>query len=527
MKEPGTEPEARPSGRRTTLSTILLMSCTAASRLFGFVKQALIAALFGASGNADALNAIFNVPNNMRKLFAEGAFSSAFIPVLSSTILEDPSGNQSRRLVRNLMALQILILLPLVGLSLAFPEFFIRLLTSFTNKEKIPVASELLRWMFSYTLLVSLSAVVMAVLNSHGKFAVPALSPLVFSLAIILSMLILGKKLGVMSMGVGVLVGGILQLLVQIPAFKKQGYDLLLDFRFSDFRFIQTMKLWIPYLASASISAFNQLLAVYFASGLEDGSASAVSNAVMFLQIPVGIFSASVITVVFPRMSRQAAAKDMEGLRDSVEYGLEYLIVLLVPSSIFLGLLGKDIISLTLQRMHFTAGNTLMASRVLTGYAVGLLAMGIYNILQRLFYSLKEYKTPIVSAAIVAAVDVALSILLKETPLRVSGLAVANSAAFTAGIVYLLLVSRRRLRHLGARRLAKAAGTSVLCSLPMTGLLIAYRLYAGGLWASGSSFGNLFRVGGVVAVCVLLTLAMFALLKVPFVMDILKRRRLS
>jgi len=512
---------------RSTRSTILVMTCTAASRLFGFVKQALIAALFGASGPADALNVIFNVPNNLRKLFAEGAFSAAFIPMLSTTILEDRSGNQSRTLVRSLLTLQVLILLPLVALSLAFPEVFVRILTSFPNPEKVPVASVLLRWMFGYTLFVSLSAVLMAVLNSHGRFAVPALSPLVFSLSIILSMVFLGKRMGVASMGVGVLVGGVLQLLVMVPSFVKQGYDLVPDFRFANPRFLQTVKLWIPYLASASIFTVNQFLATFFASGLEDGSASALTNAVMFLQIPIGIFGASIITVVFPRMSRQAAAGDTGGLRDSLEYGMEFLIMLLIPASVLLILLGKEIISLTLQRMSFTAGNTLMASRVLTGYAVGLLSVGMYNILQRLFYALKEFKTPIISAVVVAITDLGFSLWLKETRLQVAGLAVANSIAFTAGVGYLVFVSKKRLDRIGARRMAVGLGKSILSSVPMTVFLILFRRFAGDMWSSGSSVANLFLVAGVVGISMALTLGMFALLKVPFIVDIFRRRKPS
>jgi putative peptidoglycan lipid II flippase len=519
--------QAEPGTGKSTRSTILIMACTAASRLFGFVKQALIAALFGASGNADALNFIFSVPNNLRKLFAEGALSSAFIPVLSTTILEDRSGNQSRTLVRNLLALQAGILLPLVAMSLVFPEVFVRALTSFPDEGKIPVASVLLRWMFSYTFFVGLSALVMAVLNSHGRFAVPALSPLVFSLAIILSMIFLGKRMGVASMGVGVLVGGVLQLLVQVPAFLKQGYDFIPDFRFGNPRFVQTAKLWVPYLASASIFALNQFLAGFFASGLEDGSVSAVTNAVMFLQIPVGIFTASVITVVFPRMSRQAAAGDTEGLRGSLAYGMEFLIALLIPSSILLVLLGKEIISMTLQRMSFTAGNTLLASRVLTGYAIGLLSMGIYNFLQRLFYSLKEFRIPILSAGIVAVLDIALSLMLKETFLRVAGLAVANSVAFTAGAAYLFFISRRRLQRIGARRLAEGLGKSALASIPMTAFLILFKRFAGDIWSAGSSFESLLKVAGAVVVSMALTLGMFAVLKVPFIVDILQRRKQS
>jgi putative peptidoglycan lipid II flippase len=511
--------------RKSTLSTFIVMACTALSRLFGYVKQALIAALFGASGNADALNAVFNIPNNLRKLFAEGALSSAFIPVLSSTIVEDPSGRESRRLVGNLMALLILILVPLVGLSLAFPRAFVSVLLPFSDPQKIPIAAELFRWMFNYILFVSISAVVMAVLNSHGRFAVPALSPLLFSLAIVLFMLLLGKRIGVASMGVGVLVGGVIQLVFQLPAFRARGYSVSLDFHFGNPRFHQTVKLWIPYLASASIFAINQFLASFFASSLEDGSVSALTNAIMFLQIPIGIFTASITTVVFPRMSRQVAGNDTEGLRDSVSYGIEFLTVLLVPSAVLLCLLGKEIISVTLQRMSFKAANTVMASRALTGYAVGLLSMGLYNFLQRFFYSLKEFRTPIVSAALVAGVDLAFSLWLKETPLRVTGLAVANSIAFSAGLAYLLIVARRRLSRIGARRISLSFLKSLAASIPLVAFLLAFLRFKGDLWSAGSSLTSLLWVGAAVGAAVVITFAMYIILRVPFVMDLVKRRR--
>ena len=195
------------SGRQNTVSTVIVMLCTAGSRLFGYVRQALFNYYFGGSGAADAINAVFNIPNNLRKLFAEGAFSSAFIPVLSTTLAEDRTGARPRELVRTLVALQLLVLVPLVGVSLAFPRIIVTGLLSFSDPDKVAVGAQLMRWMFNYILLVSLSALVMAVLNSHGRFTVPALSPLMFTLATVLSLLFFHGRLGVLAMGVGVFVG--------------------------------------------------------------------------------------------------------------------------------------------------------------------------------------------------------------------------------------------------------------------------------------------------------------------------------
>jgi putative peptidoglycan lipid II flippase len=517
----------QPAGgsRGSTVSTVIVMLCTAASRVFGYVRQALFSFYFGASGAADAMNAVFNIPNNLRKLFAEGAFSSAFIPVLSTAITEDPSGRRPRELVASLTGFLLVVLLPLVGLSIAFPRLFVDVLLRFVDPAKIETAVRLMRWMFNYILLVSLSALVMAVLNSHGSFTVPALSPLLFTAATVLSLLFFNGKLGILAMGVGVLAGGVLQLAFQLPAFHRLGYSLRPSLRFRNPDFVRTVKLWIPYLASASIVTINQFIATLFASGLEDGSVSAVSNSVMFLQIPIGIFTTSVATVVFPKMSRQAAQGDSAGLRESVSYGVQFILILLIPSSILLALYGREIIAATMQRGRFTPDNTMMATRALIGYSVGLAAMGLYTFLLKFFNSLKSFVVPLVSAAFIAVVDILLSLYLKETSLRVSGLAYANSIAFAAGAVLLAVLARRKLGRIGLRPILSVVGRSLVGCIPMIALLIAVQRLWPDLWLRAGSFRGALAVAGVAAGCVGLTVAAYAALRIPFLSELVKRRR--
>jgi putative peptidoglycan lipid II flippase len=516
---------ARRSNSRSSVSAVVVMACTAGSRLFGYVRQALFSYYFGASGAADSLNAVFNIPNNLRKLFAEGAFSSAFIPVLSSTIEEDPSGVRPRRLASNLTAFLIMVLLPLVGLSIAFPRVFVETLLRFSDPAKVAVGAQAMQWMFNYILLVSLSALVMAILNSHGVFAVPALSPLLFTLATVLSIIFLNGRFGILSMGIGVLVGGILQLAIQLPSLRRRGYSVRPDFRLANPDFIRTIQLWLPYLASASIPTVTQFFAQLFASGLEDGSVSAIVNSVMFLQIPIGIFTASINTVLFPRMSRQASRGDKEGLRGSVSYGIESLVVLLVPSTVLLCFFGREIIAAALQRGHFTQPATLMASRALTGYAVGLLFMGLYQFLQRLFYSLKSFSVPLISAAFVAVIDIALSLVLKATPLRVSGLAYANSIAFAAGTGMLGILARQRLGGLGMRSIMTSVGYSLVGSVPLAAFIVLFQAWKPGLWMRGGSLRGAAWIAAAALISVLLTLAVYLILRVPFLADVIARRK--
>jgi putative peptidoglycan lipid II flippase len=511
--------------KRSTLSTIVVMACTTASRLFGYVKMALINAFFGATGSADVINAVFLVPNSLRKLFAEGAFSAAFIPVLSSTLSDDPSGDAARRLVRSLAAFLILALGPLVVLSLAVPDLFLKLLLDFPDPAKMPLARTLLRWEFNYILPVSLGALAMAVLNSHGRFTVPALSPLVFSLGIILCLVFLRGPLGPVAMGVGVLAGGLLQLAVQLPSLGRLGYRLVPAFRFGDPDFRTTLALWAPFVASASVFTLNQFVAQRFASGLEDGSVSALQNAVTVMNLPIGIFTASVMTVLFPKLSAQAARGETGELRGTVAHGFEFLLALLVPSSVALVIFGREIVAVAFQRGRFTAVDTLMTYPVLAGYAAGLAALSLYQFLQRLFYSLKDFRTPLASAVLVALVDIGLSLWLKETRLRAAGLAVANSAAFTAGFVFLAAVARRRIGPYGARRILVGAAKAVAATLPLAVLLVGSRALWPELWRTGGSLASAGRIVGVLALAALATLAMFAALGMTFVKELARSRR--
>ncbi|MGA2640077.1 MAG: murein biosynthesis integral membrane protein MurJ [Spirochaetia bacterium] len=514
-----------PAGRQSTVSTVIVMVCTAASRLFGYVRQALFNYYFGGAGAADAINAVFNIPNNLRKLFAEGAFSSAFIPVLSTTLAEDPAGSRPRDLVRTLVALQLLVLVPLVALSLAFPRLIVTGLLTFSDPAKVAVGAQLMRWMFNYILFVSLSALVMAVLNSHGRFTVPALSPLMFTLATVLSLLFFHGRLGVLAMGVGVFVGGILQLACQLPALRRLGYRLLPSFDLGNPDLLKTAKLWLPYLASASIATINQFFAQFFASGLEDGSVSAITNSVMFLQIPIGIFTTSVATVTFPAMSRQAAQGQTEALRGTVSYGIQFLLVLLVPSSVLLCLFGREIIAAAVQRGRFAPEATLMAARALTGYSLGLISMGIYTLLLRLFNSYKSFLVPLASAGSIAVLDIILSLILKETVLRVSGLAYANSIAFTAGMVMLVILAGRRLGPLNGGQILLTLGKSVLGSMPMAALLIGFLRWKPDLWMHGGSLRATALIAAVCAASIGATTLMYLILRVPYLTDLVRRRR--
>jgi putative peptidoglycan lipid II flippase len=510
----------------TTLSAYVVMACTLASRLLGFIRTAVVSALFGASGSADVLNAVFSIPNNLRKLMAEGALSSAFIPELSRNLVNDKSGVRAKELSRKIIGFQLIILIPLTIGSIIFAPTVINLFTSFEIAEKVILSEKLFVWLINYVILISISAVLMAVLNSHSKFLIPALTPILFSISVISSLIIFHEKFGVFAMAIGVLVGGVAQLLFQLPFFLKLNYSIIPSFKFNDEDFKRVLKQWFPVLATSSIFTINHQVAILIATSISDGSVSALTNAIVFWQLPSGIFSASITTVLFPKMSRQAGIRDYRAMTDTVEYGIKALATLLIPSAFLMAVLGKEIISLALQRGLFVSENTLDASSVLVGYCAGMFIVGVYNFVQRFYYSLSDYRTPFIAAFVTVVLDIVLSLLLKETFLKVAGLSWANSIAFTVGLFILLLgMTKKTEEKINWKEILSAIFKSLLSIIPAALFIYTMRSLTGrDWWMDGSTFKNLFLLlingGG----SLLLILLMFSLLKVEFI-SIIKRKR--
>jgi len=499
------------------------MGCTLISRILGFVRTATIGALFGAGAEADVVNLVFNIPNNLRKLLAEGALSTAFVPELSREIVLDPSGLQARGLSRIVIGFQIIIIVPILIVSLLFPEQVLYIFEKFDDPYKKELSVILLRWMMPYILFVSFSAIMMAVHNSHYRFFVPAITPIVFSICVILSLLFGQARWGAVSIGIGVLAGGLAQILVQYPSFRRMGYRLIPSFNFNSDSLKRVLLRWLPMLLTSSLFVVNNHIAMLLASTLPDGNTSSLAYAIVFFQLPFGIFSASIATVLYPKMSRCAAINDNSGLVECLSFGYRNLWAFLVPSAMILVLLGEPIVAIAFQRHAFTLKDSIATADVLAAYSVGMPFIGLFNITQRALYALGEIRRSFFCALLTVLIDIALSLIfIFRSDGNSVSLAWANSIAFTVGAIlqyiFIRQVSKFRIRGgvltaFGKILVGNSAGVLVILGF--------YQLLGRNWWLSGVSWAGFGLLALIAFVSFAVIVLLYACMKIEAVSLIL------
>ncbi|OQX29829.1 MAG: murein biosynthesis integral membrane protein MurJ [Spirochaeta sp. LUC14_002_19_P3] len=513
--------------RKSAVLTMMVMGCTLISRILGFVRTAVIGALFGAGGVADVINLVFSIPNNLRKLLAEGALSTAFIPELSKQLVDDPSRKSAIQLVKSILGLQLIIILPILAVSTFYSAQAVKIFENFADPAKNELSAVLFRWTMPYLLFISINAIMMAVHNTHGRFFIPAVTPIVFSLCVIGSLVVGNAAWGAKAIAYGVLAGGLAQVLVQYPSYRKLRYRLIPSLNFSNDSFKGVMGKWAPMLLTSSLFAVNTQIAMLLASFLPDKSASAISYAIVFYQLPFGIFSASITTVLYPKMSRQAVYKETDSLKSSLGFGYRNLWALLIPSAMVMMVLGEPIIAVAFQRGAFSRPDTILTARVLFAYSIGMPFVGLFNLTQRAFYALGEVRKPFICALLTVAADIILSLVfIFSFGGDSESLAWANSLAFIFGAVLQYLL----IRHAVGFSLIGTTGLTFLKTLAANaiGLLAihgAFRIMGTQWWHGGSSWTALFTLITVFLTSALIILGMYILMRVEVVSILFKRKQ--
>ncbi|WP_202594225.1 murein biosynthesis integral membrane protein MurJ [Frateuria defendens] len=373
-------------------------SMTMVSRVLGLVRDMSISAAFGANAATDAFWVAFRIPNFMRRLFAEGSFSTAFVPVFTE-VKEKGSHAELKNLMARVSGTLGGVLLVVTALGLIFAPQVAALFSqgAADTPEKFTLTTQLLRLTFPFLLFVSLTALAGGALNSFHRFGLPALTPVILNLCIIAASWWLAPRLAVpiLALGWAVLAGGILQLAFQLPALR--GLDLLAlprwGWRHPDVRRILT--LMVPTLFGSSVAQINLLLDTVIASYLITGSQSWLSQADRFLELPLGVFGVALGTVILPALSRHHVTTDRDGFSKALDWGLRTTLLIAVPAMFGLMLLAEPLVATLFQHGAFRPFDTRMATYSVTALSFGLPAFALVKVLLPAFYARQDTRTPV------------------------------------------------------------------------------------------------------------------------------------
>ncbi|MFQ3206420.1 MAG: putative peptidoglycan lipid II flippase [Glaciecola sp.] len=441
-------------------SGIVVSSMTLISRVLGLVRDVVVANLMGAGASADVFFFANKIPNFLRRLFAEGAFAQAFIPVLTQVKshqndaeLEDFVAKVSGTLgaIVFITAIVGVVLSPLLA-ALFGTGWFIDYLNDEPDGANFELASTMLKITFPYIFFISLTGFAGAVLNTLNKFAVAAFTPVLLNLSIIACAWLFAEKLEqpAFALAWGVFIGGMVQLLFQLPFLFRAGLLVKPKWGWRDPNVTKVRTLMIPALFGVSVSQINLLLDTLIASFLMTGSISWLYYSDRLLEFPLGLFGIAIATVILPALSRNHVGKDEQGFKDNLDWAFKIICLLGIPAATALVLLAFPLLMVIFQRGEFSVVDAQMASYSLIAYGSGLLSFMLVKILAPAFYSRQDTRTPVKYGIITMATNMIFNLIF-AIPFGYVGLAIATamSGTLNAGLLY------QRLHRQGVYKLSR------------------------------------------------------------------------
>jgi putative peptidoglycan lipid II flippase len=454
------------------------------SRITGLVREIVMARLFGAGFVYDAFLLGFRIPNLTRDLFAEGALSSAFVPIFTQTLAQ--RGRKEAAVLSNLVATALILIVgAFCVLGVIFSPALVSLLAEGFHRVpgKFDLAVKMTRIMFPFLLLVALAAQAMGVLNACNRFAVPALASTFFNIGSVAFGLILGFALApwlhfsaITGMAIGVVLGGALQLAWQIPSLRAEGFFFHPGIDWSHPGLRKIITLMGPAILGNAAVQINVMVNTNFASQIPgNGPVSWLGYAFRFMQLPLGLFGVAIASATLPSISRSAGAGNFEEFRRTLSRSLGMVFLLTLPSSIGLIVLGRSMIAAIYQGGKFRAFDTQETALALSCYAVGLAGYAALKVLNPAFYALHDARTPMIISLISIIVNyVTATLLLRNTSLGHAGLALSTSAVAIFGALALFAILRPRIGGIHGRALAAS----------LTKIVVASAVMGGAVWMS-------------------------------------------
>ncbi|MFO7931821.1 MAG: murein biosynthesis integral membrane protein MurJ [Desulfosalsimonas sp.] len=458
--------------QKVTRAAGVIGLATLLSRILGFIRDMIIAWFFGAGRLSDAFFVAFRIPNLLRRLFAEGTLSMAFVPVFTR-YLTGSGRAEAFALARSAMRLlaAILVVVTIAGI-LAAPWIVKGVAPGFSG-DKFELTVTLTRIMFPYIVCICLVALCMGILNALGHFAAPALAPVFLNLSMIGAVLFIAPLMQepVMGLAIGVLIGGGLQLALQLPFLLQKGIRVWQKAPLLHPGLAQVARLMGPAVFGAAVYQVNILVGTLLASLLAEGSVSYLYYADRVVQFLLGIFAISMSVALLPSLSRQAAAEDFTALADTFAYAMNMVFFITIPAMVGLIVLREPIVGLLFHRGAFEIESLQATGFALFHYSVGLWAFSAVRIVVSTFYALQDTKTPVKMATYSIIANIGLGVILMG-PLSHGGLALATSLASMINFILLTGVLHCRLGGLHWKKIIVSTGkTVIIASVMGVGLL--------------------------------------------------------
>ncbi|MBI4708307.1 MAG: murein biosynthesis integral membrane protein MurJ [Candidatus Omnitrophica bacterium] len=441
---------------------------TLCSRILGFIRDIVIARLFGVYIYAQAFVIAFRIPNLFRDLVGEGATNAAIVPVFSEYALKHTK-DEFWELANVVLNLLLIILMAITLFGVVFSPIIVRLIAPgfIAFPEKLAATITLNRIIFPYILLVCLAAYAMGILNSLKHFVVPAFAPCLLNISLIVFALLFGE--GIKGLALGVLIGGALQLCVQVPVLYRKGFRLRL---FKNFYHPQAKvigKLMLPRLLSSCIYQLNNFVDSIFGSLawiVGDGGVAVLYFSYRLIQFPLGIFSNALSQAILPTFSEQAAGQEHDQLKRTLSWGLRAVFFVMVPASVGFMVLALPIVNTLFGGGKFDSYSCGLTASALFYYSIGLFAYGATRILQSCFFSLKDTVTPTKVAGLALVLNIVLNSIFMF-PLKIAGIALATSISGVVTFFILFFALKNRLGDFNLKEISTSFLRILFASLCM------------------------------------------------------------
>ncbi len=461
--------QSQESQNRLLRSTLAVSVPTLFSRIFGYIRDMIQAYYMGTGRSADAFTIAYLIPNLLRRLTGEGAMTAAFVPVFSR-MKKKESRDELWKFANAFFFDMTVIMAAVVVLGILFSPLLVKVIgMGFQEVQgKLDLTVTLTRIMFPYIFLISLSALAMAVLNSFHKFFFPALTPVLFNLAVItLAVCFAGRSQEpAYVFAAGVVVGGFLQLAFQLPFLWRQGMNFRFGLSFKHPAVKKVGRLMVPGVIGAGVYQINFALSRMIASLLPEGSVASLYYSSRVQELTLGLFSVALSIALLPTFSDLAAARDIPRMKKTLNFSFRIVSFITFPALAGLVVLNQPIIQVLYQRGQFDAASTAMTSDCLLYFALGLPFISGVKILAPAFYSLKDTRTPVIVASLVMVLYILLSLLLMG-PLRVGGIALALSVSSVFNFLGLYFLLEKKIGPVDKSRFMPSVFKSMAAAVIM------------------------------------------------------------